>query len=183
CVNQEVWVATGTYKPGTLETDSFEIPANKKVLGGFDGTETNAGERNWHENPTILSGDLNNSSIPDAGDSHTIITLTGNNIELNGFIIQNGFADDALDTTLPAIGRSGAGIYNNGDNLVVNCILKDNIADANEAGGDEAGVGGGLVSFGGNIEIVNTLFTSNTASANGGAISSEGGTVNLINCT
>ncbi len=177
----EVWVAAGTYTPGTLEADSFTIPDNVTVLGGFNGTETTADERNWAANPTILSGDLNNSLTENPGDSHTIVTMLGNNIEINGFYIQWGYADDGTDNSHPAIGRSGAGIYNNGNNRIYNCNIRSNVADTTDD--PEIGIGAGLVSFGGTLDIINCLFNSNRASANGGAISAESGTINIINCT
>ncbi|MDH7914147.1 choice-of-anchor Q domain-containing protein [Winogradskyella sp. SYSU M77433] len=177
----EIWVATGTYTPGTLETDSFTIPSNVTVLGGFNGTETTADERNWAENPTILSGDLNGSGTENPGDSHTIVTMLGDNTEINGFFIQWGFADDSTDNSQLAIGRSGAGVYNNGDNRIYNCTLRSNVADTTDD--PEIGIGAGLISFGGTLDIINCLFNSNTASANGGAMSAESGTINIINCT
>ena len=177
----QIWVATGTYTPGTEQTDSFTIPSNVIVLGGFNGTETTDDERNWAENPTILSGDLNNSLTENPGDSHTIVTMLGNNAEINGFYIQWGYADDGTNNSQPAIGRSGAGVYNNGDNRIYNCTIRSNVADTSDD--PEIGIGAGLVSFGGTLDIINTLFNSNTASANGGAISAESGTINLINCT
>ena len=177
----QIWVAAGTYTPGTEQTDSFTIPSNVTVLGGFNGTETSAEERNWAENPTILSGDLNGSGTENPGDSHTIVTMLGDNAEINGFYIQWGFADDSTDNSQPAIGRSGAGVYNNGDNRIYNCSIRSNIADTTDD--PEIGIGAGLVSFGGTLDIINCLFNSNTASANGGAISAESGTINLINCT
>jgi len=177
----QIWVAAGTYTPGIEQTDSFIIPSNVTVLGGFNGTETTADERNWAENPTILSGDLNNSQTANEGDSHTIVTMLGDNAEINGFFIQWGFADDSTDNSQPAIGRSGSGVYNNGDNRIYNCTLRSNVADTIDD--PEIGIGAGLISFGGTLEIINCLFNSNTASANGGAISAESGTINIINCT
>ena len=56
----EVWVAAGTYKPtgGADQTISFNPPAGVKIYGGFAGTETSRGQRDWITNKTILSGDL-----------------------------------------------------------------------------------------------------------------------------
>ncbi|APY11733.1 hypothetical protein BWZ22_11010 [Seonamhaeicola sp. S2-3] len=169
----EIWVAQGTYTPGTLETDSFVIPEGTTILGGFNGTETTADARNWAENPTILSGDLNNSLTENPGDSHTIVTMVGNNAEINGFYIQWGYADDLTENSPTYIGRTGAGVYNNGNNKIFNCSIRSNVAV----------VGAGLVSYGGTLEIINTLFNSNSANNNGGAMSAESGTINITNCT
>ncbi|WP_418509689.1 FG-GAP-like repeat-containing protein [Corallibacter sp.] len=184
CAN-EIWVASGTYKPGLLETDSFTIPSNITVLGGFDATETSANERNWAENPTILSGDLNNDNTSNSGDSHSIITLNENNVTLDGFIIENGYADDDSDNTQVAIGRTGAGIYiRNAENININnCIFKNNIAYGN---GIDNGVGGAIINFGNSATtttITNSLFFDNIATAGGGAISAESGNLTTVNCT
>ncbi|MDG4716640.1 choice-of-anchor Q domain-containing protein [Winogradskyella marincola] len=175
---QEIWVASGTYKPGTLDTDTFTIPEGVTLLGGFSGNETNVNDRNWLNNPTTLSGDINNSNSSNAGDSHTIIKMVKNNITLDGFIIQNSYADSTDGSTF-AIGRSGAGIYNAGNNTISNCIFHRNYAE----GTGENGIGGGIVNFSGTLNINNSLFFKNNASGNGGAISIESGTVNLTNAT
>lgn len=184
CAN-EIWVASGTYKPGLLETDSFIIPNNITILGGFNGTETTASERNWSENLTILSGDLNNDNTSNSGDSHTIITLNENNVTLDGFIIENGYADDDSDNSQVAIGRAGAGIYiRNAENININnCIFKNNTAYGN---GINNGVGGAIINFGNSsttTTISNSLFFDNIATAGGGAISAESGSLATINCT
>ena len=173
----QIWVAQGTYMPGSEETASFTIPGHVRVLGGFAGNETSVDQRNWALNPVILNGDLNQDQIVNAGDSHTVVSLLADHAEINGVYIQGGFADDATDDTSVAIGRGGAGVYNNGDNRIYNCVFRNNIAAT------ASGIGGGLVSFGGTLELINTLMYANEATANGGAISAEGGTINLINCT
>ena len=172
----EIWVAKGTYKPAN-ETTPFLIERNYTVYGGFNGTETSISQRNYDANPTVLSGDLNNSNTANAGDAETIVHFDNiNNAEINGFTIENGYADNS--TTL--LGRTGAGIYNDGNNKIKNCIIKNNNAFGN---GTNDGVGGGIISFSGNLEVINTLLHNNNASANGGAISSEGGNMNIYNAT
>ncbi|MDO6760090.1 choice-of-anchor Q domain-containing protein [Tamlana sp. 2_MG-2023] len=181
----QIWIAEGTYTPGTLETDSFEIPGGVTLLGGFNGTETTADERNWAENPTILSGDLDASSDATAGDSHTIITALNNDITIDGFIVENSYADDDTDNSHTAIGRAGGGIYaRDADNLNINhCIFNNNIAYGN---GTDNGVGGTIVNFGNTsttTTITNSLFFNNSATGGGGAISGESGNIDIINCT
>lgn len=181
----EIWVAQGTYTPGFLETDSFFIPKGITLLGGFNGTETTASERSWTTNPTILSGDLNGNNTADAGDSHTIVTLLEDNVTLDGFTIQHGYADDETDNSQVAIGRGGAGIYiRNAKNInIKNCIFKNNVAQGN---GIDNGVGGAIINFGlvnTATTISNCLFHNNTATAGGGAISGENGIIYIMNCT
>ncbi|MCQ0113106.1 beta strand repeat-containing protein, partial [Zhouia amylolytica] len=174
----EIWVAKGTYNPSN-ETTAIEIPEGVSLYGGFAGTETALSDRDLTVNPTVLSGDFNDNNTPDAGDSHTIIRMT-NNSTLDGFIIAYSYADGTENNPV-AIGRSGGGVYNNGnDNTINHCIFKNNIAQ----GDGTNGVGGAIVSFStGTLTIYNSAFYDNEASANGGAFSIENGITKLINCT
>ena len=45
---QEVWVAEGTYLPGEVRTDTFILPPNIQVYGGFSGNETARIQRDSH---------------------------------------------------------------------------------------------------------------------------------------
>ncbi len=180
CTNiTEIWIAKGVYKTFN-ETSTFTIPKNISLFGGFLGTENNRSDRNWATNPTILSGDINDNGIADAGDAHTIVRTINNNSTLDGFIIENSYADGTASSPI-AIGRAGGGIYNNGtDNTINHCIFRNNVAQGDGANG----IGGAIVSFStGTLNIYNSLFYNNNASANGGALSIENGTTKLINCT
>ena len=60
----QIWVAAGTYTP-SLESDpddprsaSFQMKNGVAIYGGFAGGETELEQRDWVNNPTILSGDI-----------------------------------------------------------------------------------------------------------------------------
>jgi predicted outer membrane repeat protein len=59
-VNDDIWVATGTYKPTqtTTRTISFVMKNGVDIFGGFNGSETSINERDIEANPTYLSGDI-----------------------------------------------------------------------------------------------------------------------------
>src|SRR5262245_22819057 len=54
----QIWVAAGTYTPSaTGDRDaSFTLSSGVAVYGGFAGSETQLGERDWTANATTLSG-------------------------------------------------------------------------------------------------------------------------------
>ncbi len=175
--SSEIWVATGSYLPASSDqTTAFDLIGT--LYGGFIGTETIVTERNWAINVTTLSGDLNASGFADNGDSHTIVYATGvNPIVIDGFNIQYSHADGLGSLR----DRSGAGIYSEDVTLsVINCTIQDNQA----IGDGSNGIGGGLIGFGSvSIDLINSYFYNNEASANGGAYSGEGGTADFTNCT
>ncbi|HEY1023711.1 MAG TPA: DUF1565 domain-containing protein, partial [Sphingobacteriaceae bacterium] len=56
----EIWVAKGTYSPGTTTASAFALVSGVKMYGGFAGTETGLAQRDISklrtENETILDG-------------------------------------------------------------------------------------------------------------------------------
>jgi hypothetical protein len=104
----EIWVAAGTYKPGTSAGDSFLLVDNAPIYGGFVGTETSRDQRNPDPatNNTVLSGDLGGGvhsyhvvRIELAKDEATV---------LDGFTITQGDADGSGSGEWDAY---GAGVY------------------------------------------------------------------------
>ncbi len=177
-VNDEIWIAQGIYLP-TSTTDrsiSFRPSTGVKLLGGFNGSETLATQRDWATNPTILSGDIGNSDLSD--NSYSVVVTIFNNIELNGLIIERGFASVIDNTDVSK--RTGAGIFNIGNNSVINCIIRNNVATTGTS--STIGLGGGIITFGGTFNIINTLIISNFAQS-GCAFSAEAGDISIINCT
>ena len=109
----EIWVAAGVYTPGVLRTDSFQLLPGVALYGGFSGGESSLDERDWVNNPTILSGDIDGNDTNSDGNSiaETPTNIVGDNSYhvvsadgsappitestiLDGFIITAGNADD-----------------------------------------------------------------------------------------
>lgn len=181
-VNDEVWVAAGTYKPtGKLDAagddrdKTFILKAGVKIYGGFVGNnETSLSERNVAANLTILSGDLNNSNSSNAGDAYHVVASAGNSngALLDGFTIQHGFANVA--TELAGVARNqGAGINITNEQTSVtfkNLIIKNNQSSVN-AGSIVNGGAGVYLKLSGNSSTCvfeNVVFDGNISAASGG---------------
>ena len=123
----EIWVAKGTY---TGTTDSVVDMSEKMLVlyGGFAGTETSRGERNWDDNNTVIHGEGKRRCV------------TSNNTGfIDGFTLQNGKAESGggmssgTATNCTFTGNrasSGGGML---DGTATNCILWGNYPnDADE---------------------------------------------------
>jgi len=178
----EIWVAAGTYRPDECSdcdrddrSDRFEIPNQVQVYGGFIGTETQRSQRDWINNETILSGDINQDSEPD-DNAFTIVYFENvdSTTVINGFTIRDGVADDDMNSA-ESPGRSGAGIYNNGTisstPTIRHCKFVDHFADAYGAAIYNSGRNGGSA----NPLIINCSFFGNHGVRSGGAIFNDGG--------
>lgn len=187
---QDIWVATGTYKPtdGNDRNVSFDLADGVTIYGGFAGTENNLGDRDIQNNETILSGDIGTAN--DSNDnSHTVVKLNSNSTAtLDGFTIQDGnntLEDDNFD--------DGGGVYNAGNLTLKNVLVRNNqaaddgggirnngtitiidstIADNTSIGANQTSGGGGLINTGTSATIINSTFSGNTAK-NGGAIRND----------
>lgn len=152
----EVWVAAGTYTPGTQRTNSFTLKSRVAVYGGFAGTEVEHTARNWTNNPTILSGEIGYSDTAD--NSYHVITDSSVNQSavLDGFTITAGYANGASSPLY-----SGGGIYLTASSPTLsNLILADNYAKV---------TGGGMYAGGNSSPILeNVTFLRNRAETTGG---------------
>ena len=196
-----IWVAEGTYVP-TVRTNpndprsvSFQIPDATLVFGGFEGDEDVVTQREIAVNPTILSGLVVPPSGPPYRAYHVVSFIgTGGQLTrwVDGFIIEQGLADGAIDRN-----RNGAGMYVDisGGATIANCIFRFNQAE-DEGGGlwaatrqlndvtvvncifqeNQAGGGGGMaidvnsVNLEADFVCVNNTFWRNTASNGGGLL-------------
>ena len=132
----DIWIAQGTYLPGSVKTSTFTLTNNKRLFGGFAGAETMLSQRDFKTNKTILSGDLlendantsfnfSDSSISD--NIYHVLTITGVNVVMDGITISggnaNGVAADATDR--------GAAIFLNNATAngftIRNTIIENNV--------------------------------------------------------
>ncbi len=162
----EIWVAKGTYTPGTDETDTFTLKKGVKVYGGFTGGETSLSDRNWVDNVTTLSGNGVNLHVVKGGSD-----ATPDDTRLDGFTVTGGNADTAEHDNS---GLQGGGMYNNNSSpTVANCTFSGNTANYN---------GGGMDNNNSSPAVVNCTFSGNTAS-NGGGMQNNNSSPTVVNCT
>lgn len=164
-----IWVAQGTYFPiyDFTGNNSPLDPRSKEffildmndlhIYGGFSGTETQLSQRNWKNNPTVLSGDIGTPG--DQTDNCYSVFNSGNsNFVLDGFTVSDGYAD-GIGTGAGVAQKRGAGIIIGTSVSTVmrieNCLIKDNHA-ASESG-LYMFMNGGTTT----IDVVNTRFTGN----------------------
>ncbi|MBL7814783.1 MAG: immunoglobulin domain-containing protein [Saprospiraceae bacterium] len=179
----QIWVAAGIYTPTTCrpcgDADrrlSFEFPDSIAIYGGFKGNETTLNQRNWKENITVLSGNIDNDTTSTYNSFNVIYTKNvSKQLIVNGFTILDGNADDTMSSGERT--TSGGGWYNDArlrgsksSPLVQNCIFKNNRS---------AAFGSAMVnnaSFGGLCETVynNCSFIDNKSQREGGAIRNDG---------
>lgn len=132
-----LWLVMGTYRPGlpgAPVSSSFLIEKEVVLLGGFEGTEDEADERDIEDNTTIFSGDLEGDDIPGnlgvnkSDNVLTVMTITNdatNATIIDGFIFQGGYANLA---TGQLMNRNGGAIFCHGSPIIRNCIFTLNYA-------------------------------------------------------
>lgn len=148
-VNDEVWVAAGTYYTTTTtnRSISFSMKNGVTIYGSFIGTETVLSERTLTNGLTsILSGEIAAAGIAD--NSYKVIynQELDNTAIIDGFIVEAG--NDNRNPSNTGNGL-GAGIYNHGYNaggychpIIRNCLFRQNTA-AFGAGAFNNGYNGG----------------------------------------
>ena len=170
----EIWVAAGIYRPSRLvdsedlRSATFSLKGDMALYGGFEGTETFRGGRDWEKYATLLQGDLGIEGSRN-DDSYHVVTIkdNGNTVRLDGFFITLGNADGAKEH------RNGGGVYASGGQPVLeNCILCDNLA---------AHYGGALFGIAADINMEHCNICRNRASSCGGGLYSQSGNLCLKN--
>jgi hypothetical protein len=153
----EIWVAEGTYTPtgDSLRTYTFELRSGLALYGGFAGTETSRGERDWAANVTTLSGDIH-VQVESTDNSFHVVTANGVDATavLDGFTITGGYAAESISN------ENGGGMYiSSSSPTLANLIILDNYAAYN---------GGGVYNTNSSSSFSNVIFESNEADIGGG---------------
>lgn len=176
-VGDEVWVASGDYKPNTYPYNGasqypfsnsrkycFHLKNGVKLYGGFAGNETSIAQRNLLVNVTTLNGDIGIQG--DNSDNCYHVMLVGSAAIVDGFTVKNGNANGTEQYILPSsfgvwiYDNDGGGMYVSGSNtMITNCKITENRADR---------YGGGAKTMGG-TNYYNSVFSLNTCISNGGA--------------
>ncbi len=175
-VVSEIWVAGGRYVPSSSDrSESFKLQTNLGIYGGFSGNETSLGLRNWHRNPTILSGDILGNDLPGfvnrADNSFHVVTCEdcGDIADLDGFIITGGNADGVVEDA------SGGGInINGGEPALLHCAILDNSSFSR---------GGGVFVSNSHPLFRNCLFARNRSFEGAALFSTRASEVVLMGCT
>ncbi|MBC8201155.1 MAG: VCBS repeat-containing protein, partial [Planctomycetes bacterium] len=163
--NEQIWIAEGTYTPGTTRTDTFATNTYVGMYGGFDGTETLLSQRDIDAHPTILSGDIGVLDNVTDNVYHVVTCPTGGITVLNGITVADGNANGSGTDQ-----ANGAGIFQpSGIMSLQSCTIIDNIS---------SGMGGGVYSDGGAVTYTNCTIESNK-SVKGGGIYGSGTVVTI----
>ena len=179
-VGDQVWIAAGEYKPGTVldsdaptdeeRTATFTIPAGVLVYGGFAGTEATFDPTTDDDtrprdgegvltSVTTLSGDLLGGDLarPETGDMTAYNDSRADNSNVVVTVTEANVVLDGLTITAGE-GTNGAGLSSTGANTAVtNCTFTNNTGE----------FGGGAF-FNNAATLTGCTFTGNTATTHGG---------------
>ncbi|HUR30104.1 MAG TPA: hypothetical protein VMZ69_01660, partial [Saprospiraceae bacterium] len=119
----EIWIAEGTYHVTNenQRDSSFHITRAVDIYGSFAGVETTPSQRIIDENPTLLSGEIADTTILEDNCYHVInIENTSDTMTLDGLNICCGYSDGLNNET-------GGGIYISNTNTKPIFLDKSNL--------------------------------------------------------
>ena len=187
-INDQVWVASGTYKPNRPidNQDNISEPNNRhnafmlkdsvKVYGGFPALGSPVWEdRNWEVNVTVLSGDIGTSGNNADNAYHVVVTLglyqepLSAATILDGFTITGGNANGATYNDEHIVGYHAVSRGSGGGIFIINASVTFNNLIVT---GNNATNGGGIAnhSHANLVTFNNTSITFNNATAEGGGM-------------
>jgi uncharacterized repeat protein (TIGR01451 family) len=148
----QIWVARGSYTPGARRADSFVLKSGVDLYGGFAGSEAALDQRDWQNNPTLLSGDIGVAGSASDNTYHVLtVRDSGAQQIVDGFTIAGGNGDQTYDM--------GGGLY----------ALNARLALRNlRFTGNAARMGGAIASDASAIALDGVSVTGNSAWQGGG---------------
>lgn len=158
-----IYMAGGTYKPASASV-TMNIINGISIIGGFDPTlsGTAVTEISYPSlTPTIISGDVNNDGVPNAGDAKLLTINSPEKVTLKGITFTNGYAANEGNV------RPGIQVLNGSQCDILYCIIHKNKSDITTGG--NAG-GAGLFVNKATVYCYATVFTENVAANRGAAI-------------
>lgn len=179
----QIWVAKGKYYPSADDPSaSIQLKEKVSLYGGFSGSESTLGQRDYKNNTTILSGDIGKGNKT----KNSITILKGaDDAVLDGFTISDAYskAENTKlhilpETILKNEVKQGGGMSNFMVGPIVrNCIFKNNYSAKGAAVYNVQKPSGIQARF------TNVVFETNKAQARGGAVSNDLGAMpQFINC-
>ncbi len=174
--NDELWVASGTYKPATSDRLAyFQVSGGVEMFGGFGGFETQRNQRDWGLFPTIISGAIGASVETD--NSQWLIRVDGDNVLIDGFDLRKAYNEGpTYGAALLVFGENfqlkhctihnNTGVsfaainvnYETGTPIISECLFYDNESTGNEL----FGLGGTDLT----MNFVNCTITRNITNGN-----------------
>lgn len=160
----QIWIAKGTYTPAqgaasVTSSDTFNLPSNVSLYGGFLAGMTSLSQSNPTLFPTILSGNLGGGV-----QAWHVVTASGTTNDLiQGVSIVNG---DAAGTSTGDNDSGGGILVDTGASVTVSHDLFSNDSAVNQGGAI-------AVLNGSSLNVSSSSFSSNEAFLNGGAIAAE----------
>ena len=171
----EIWMARGTYSPGTTRSSTYELPSGIVIYGGFAGTETSLSQRDFTliatTNRTLIDGSLGEDG-DDTDNIRRLFELGEDEVAtLDGLSLANAYGDAT---------RSGEGAAIladlNSQLTLHNCRVENNVLTR--------GNGGAIFSLG-TVNVARSIFSNNritsSSGGRGAAIFVEQGTLHLLN--
>ena len=182
----EIWVASGTYKPtephgmpdpepaDTSRYQSFQLKNDVAIYGGFAGGETSLGQRDWEGNLTVLSGDIGIADDNSDNCYHVFYHPEGSDLNatavLDGFVITGGNANATYSAGRDH--KRGGGMYNQGlsattvtSPTIANCTFSDNHVSGSYS------YGGGMYNYKYSSPMIsNCIFSGNSCEYYGGGL-------------
>jgi len=138
-----IWVADGSYQAMSV----YVVQTNGlSIYGGFAGTETSLGQRDWTNNLVLLDG----------GATHFVLDIQAGDVLLDGLIITNAFATSVGGTLYGGALTMSSGAQNL---TMLNCRVVGNRLDQNSTQ-NAYGVGAYFLNAG-TILISNCVFQAN----------------------